>query len=35
MNHTIARRMRLSVAFAPQAAAAKPEAGAQAVAEMR
>jgi len=35
MNHTIARRMRLSVAFAPQVSAARPEAGEQTVAEMR
>ena len=35
MNHTISRRMRLSVAFAPQAAAAKPDAGEHTVAEMR
>jgi len=34
MNHTIARRMRLSVAFSPQAAAAKPDAG-DTVAEVR
>jgi galactonate dehydratase len=35
MNHTISRRTRLSVAFAPQAAAAKPGAGEHTVAEMR
>ena len=35
MNHTISRRMRLSVAFAPQAAAAQAGAGEHVVAEMR
>ena len=35
MNHTISRRMRLSVAFAPQAAAAKPDTGEHTITEMR
>jgi len=35
MNHTISRRMRLSVGFAPQAAAAKPAAGEHTIADMR
>jgi galactonate dehydratase len=34
MNHTISRRARLGIAFAPQAAAAKPDAG-DTVAELR
>src|SRR5215467_3042701 len=33
MNHTITRRMRLKVAFAPQAA--RPDAGEHTIAEMR
>jgi len=33
MNHTITRRMRLNVAFAPQTA--RPDSGEHAIAEMR
>jgi len=35
MNPTISRRMRLSVAFAPQPAVAKPDAGEHPIVEMR
>ena len=35
MNHTISRRMRLNVAFAPQTAAAAAQAGEHPIAEMR
>jgi L-alanine-DL-glutamate epimerase-like enolase superfamily enzyme len=34
MNHTISRRARLGIAFAPQAATARPDAG-DTVSEMR